>query len=152
MLEHPFPNPLHPNNPRAINVFSHHQRGKFTNCPTPDSVLSTGSASIYSSLLIKSSSFMFPERLQIVKPIEGSQTLQHWQYLATPNLGCLFEERPGIRIKGNHEQQAATATAVNNNNNSSDLLVVDKKDRLMTTFNLNESDEGKFNLSKSLNI
>jgi len=34
-----------------------------------------------------------------VKPIEGSQTLQHWQHLARPNLGCLFEARPGISVK-----------------------------------------------------
>lgn len=72
---------------------------KLTNCPTPDSILSTGSASLYSNILARSSSFILPEKLQIVKPIEGSQTLQHWQYLATPNLGCLFENRPGISIK-----------------------------------------------------
>lgn len=73
---------------------------KFLSCPTPDSILSTGSASIFSTMF-RSSSFFAPEKLQIVKPIEGSQTLQHWQYLATPNLGCLFENRPGISIKGN---------------------------------------------------
>jgi hypothetical protein len=41
-----------------------------------------------------------PDKLQIVKPIEGSQTLHHWQQLATPNLGCLIQPRPGIYIKG----------------------------------------------------
>ena len=73
---------------------------KLTNCPTPDSIFSTGSGSVYSNLLGRSSSFHLPEKLQIVKPLEGSQTLQHWQQLATPNLGCLFETRPGISIKG----------------------------------------------------
>ncbi len=73
---------------------------KFTNCPTPDSVLSTGSASFYSNLINRSCSFILPEKLKIVKPIEGSHTLQHWQHLARPNLGCLFESRPGISIKG----------------------------------------------------
>jgi hypothetical protein len=73
---------------------------KLTNCPTPDSIFSTGSGSVYSNLLGRSSSFLLPEKLQIVKPLEGSQTLQHWQQLATPNLGCLFETRPGISIKG----------------------------------------------------
>lgn len=108
-----------------------------TNCPTPDSVLSTGSASIYSSLFAKSSSFMLPEKLQIVKPIEGSQTLQHWQHLATPNLGCLFEERPGIRLKGHHDHH--------NPSNSNLLLAAgDKKDGL--SFNTNETDEGKIYL------
>ncbi len=68
-------------------------------CPTPDSMFSTGSASLYSTLITKSNSFMLPEKLQIVKPIEGSQTLHHWQQLARPNLGCLFESRPGIQLK-----------------------------------------------------
>lgn len=71
---------------------------QFTNCPTPDSMFSTGSASIYSNLIARSNSFLLPEKLQIVKPIEGSQTLQHWQQLARPNLGCLFETRPGMCI------------------------------------------------------
>jgi len=62
-------------------------------------MLSTGSGSIYSNLVARSSSFLLPEKLQIVKPIEGSQTLQHWQHLARPNLGCLFEARPGISVK-----------------------------------------------------
>ncbi len=69
------------------------------NCQTPDSMLSTGSASIYSNLIARSNSlFVLPEKLKIVKPIEGSQTLQHWQHLARPNLGCLFESRPGVSV------------------------------------------------------
>lgn len=40
-----------------------------------------------------------PEKLQIVKPMEGSQTLHHWSQLATPNLGGLLEERPGVKIR-----------------------------------------------------
>lgn len=40
-----------------------------------------------------------PEKLQIVKPIEGSQTLYHWSQLATPNFGGLLEERPGVKIR-----------------------------------------------------
>lgn len=72
---------------------------QFNNCPTPDSMFSTGSASFYSNLITKSNSFLLPEKLKIVKPIEGSQTLQHWQQLARPNLGCLFESRPGIQLK-----------------------------------------------------
>lgn len=29
----------------------------------------------------------------------GSQTLHHWQRLATPHLGGIFEQRSGVRIK-----------------------------------------------------
>lgn len=68
---------------------------KFPSCRTPDSIFSTGSASIVG----RSNSYLLPEKLQIVKPIEGSQTLQHWQNLAIPNLGCLFETRPGISLR-----------------------------------------------------
>ncbi|XP_047576708.1 trafficking kinesin-binding protein 2 isoform X2 [Lutra lutra] len=41
-----------------------------------------------------------PEKLQIVKPLEGSQTLHHWQQLAQPNLGTILDPRPGVITKG----------------------------------------------------
>ncbi|KAK1336542.1 hypothetical protein QTO34_002573 [Cnephaeus nilssonii] len=41
-----------------------------------------------------------PEKLQIVKPLEGSQTLHHWQQLAQPNLGTILDSRPGVITKG----------------------------------------------------
>uniref|UniRef100_A0A4W3IFE1 Trafficking kinesin protein 2 n=1 Tax=Callorhinchus milii TaxID=7868 RepID=A0A4W3IFE1_CALMI len=42
----------------------------------------------------------FPEKLQIVKPIEGSMTLYQWQQLAQPNLGTILDPRPGVLTKG----------------------------------------------------
>ncbi|KAM8945821.1 trafficking kinesin-binding protein 1-like [Pelodytes ibericus] len=70
-----------------------------------DSVLSTGTnysgiseASGSSSFSINSRSHL-PERLQIVKPIEGSATLLHWQQLAKPNLGGILDPRPGVLTK-----------------------------------------------------
>ncbi|XP_050418566.2 trafficking kinesin-binding protein 1 isoform X3 [Patella vulgata] len=44
--------------------------------------------------------FKIPEKLQIVKPLEGSATLGKWQQLATPHIGGIFENRPGVQIKG----------------------------------------------------
>ncbi|CAG5131237.1 unnamed protein product [Candidula unifasciata] len=44
--------------------------------------------------------YKFSEKLQIVKPMEGSMTLRHWQHLATPHLGGIFEERDGVQMKG----------------------------------------------------
>ena len=41
-----------------------------------------------------------PEKLQIIKPIEGSQILQHWSQLAQPSLAGLLEEKPGVRNRG----------------------------------------------------
>lgn len=41
-----------------------------------------------------------PEKLQIIKPMEGSQTLHHWNRLATPTLGGLLDERPGVTTRG----------------------------------------------------
>uniref|UniRef100_A0A8C6K9N0 Si:dkey-28e7.3 n=1 Tax=Nothobranchius furzeri TaxID=105023 RepID=A0A8C6K9N0_NOTFU len=40
-----------------------------------------------------------PDRLQIVKPLEGSVTLHHWQQLAKPNLGGILHPRPGVLTK-----------------------------------------------------
>ncbi|XP_014203502.1 trafficking kinesin-binding protein milt isoform X2 [Copidosoma floridanum] len=70
-------------------------------CRTPDSIMSTGSSGNLSGFSGNSSaSWRLPEKLQIVKPIEGSQTLHHWSQLATPSLGGLLEDRPGIRTRG----------------------------------------------------
>lgn len=73
-------------------------------CPTPDSTLSTGSIrSGFSQLSYpgsNSSHYRLPEKLKIIKPLEGSVTLRHWQQLATPHLGGIFESRPGVQIKG----------------------------------------------------
>lgn len=63
--------------------------------PSPESELSGyGSASSFG--------FRMPEKLQIVKPLEGSATLHHWQRLATPHMAGIFEERDGVQIK--HER------------------------------------------------
>lgn len=69
---------------------------------TPDSIMSTGSSGISSSTNMSSSinQWRLPEKLQIVKPMEGSQTLNHWSRLATPTLSGLLEERPGVTIRG----------------------------------------------------
>ncbi|KAK2868979.1 hypothetical protein Q7C36_000850 [Tachysurus vachellii] len=67
-----------------------------------DSMGSTGTnysgSSQHSSATSSSRSYL-PERLQIVKPLEGSVTLHHWQQLATPNLGGILHPRPGILTK-----------------------------------------------------
>lgn len=64
---------------------------------TPDSIMSTGSSS---NLSFSNRQWRLPDKLQIVKPIEGSQTLHHWSRLATPNFSGLLEERPGVTIRG----------------------------------------------------
>ncbi|XP_055707803.1 trafficking kinesin-binding protein milt isoform X3 [Phlebotomus papatasi] len=66
---------------------------------TPDSIMSTGS----SGLSLHHSTWRLPEKLKIIKPMEGSQTLHHWSRLATPTLGGLLEERPGVKIRGGRE-------------------------------------------------
>ncbi|XP_017572128.1 trafficking kinesin-binding protein 1 isoform X1 [Pygocentrus nattereri] len=67
-----------------------------------DSLCSTGTnysgSSQHSSGSSSSRSYL-PERLQIVKPLEGSVTLHHWQQLAKPNLGGILHPRPGILTK-----------------------------------------------------
>lgn len=64
---------------------------------TPDSIMSTGSSGLSG---LSSHHWRLPEKLQIVKPMEGSQTLHHWNRLATPTLSGLLDDRPGVTIRG----------------------------------------------------
>ncbi|XP_034553786.1 trafficking kinesin-binding protein 1 isoform X2 [Notolabrus celidotus] len=41
-----------------------------------------------------------PDKLQIVKPLEGSATLHAWQQLAQPHMGAMLDDRPGVVTKG----------------------------------------------------
>ncbi|XP_074783153.1 huntingtin-associated protein 1 [Athene noctua] len=73
---------------------------------TPDgSVVSTGTNYSGGSELTAGSGFslgsltFLPDKLQIVKPLEGSVTLHHWQQLARPNLGGILVPRPGVLTK-----------------------------------------------------
>jgi len=75
----------------------------------PYGVDTPGSSSLNSDRLFKSrnsSSVGFrnrrlPDKLRIIKPIEGSLTLHNWSKLATPHLGGVLEERCGVAIRGN---------------------------------------------------
>lgn len=59
----------------------------------------TGSGKSGLSTYGSSNDWRLPQKLQIVKPIEGSLTLHQWSRLATPHLGGLLEEREGVAIK-----------------------------------------------------
>ncbi|KAB5584393.1 hypothetical protein PHYPO_G00107030 [Pangasianodon hypophthalmus] len=81
-----------------------------------DAVESEGGGSSYSSptgsvrssfsnlseFSVSSSCFktFLPEKLQIVKPMEGSLTLHHWQQLAKPHLASILDLHPGVITKG----------------------------------------------------
>ncbi|XP_016894468.1 trafficking kinesin-binding protein 2 isoform X3 [Cynoglossus semilaevis] len=69
-------------------------------CSPMNSVLS--SFSNLSELSFSSSVFktFLPEKLQIVKPMEGSLTLHHWQQLAKPHLASILDPHPGVVTKG----------------------------------------------------
>ncbi|TKS81746.1 Trafficking kinesin-binding protein 1 106 kDa O-GlcNAc transferase-interacting protein [Collichthys lucidus] len=66
--------------------------------------------SVWSGYSITARSYL-PEKLQIVKPLEGSATLHAWQQLAQPHMGALLDHRPGVVTKGfrslahEHEQE-----------------------------------------------
>lgn len=73
---------------------------------TPESsIASTGTNYSAGSELTAGSGFSLgsltylPDKLQIVKPLEGSVTLHHWQQLAQPNLGGILVPRPGVLTK-----------------------------------------------------
>ncbi|KAJ8255637.1 hypothetical protein COCON_G00195010 [Conger conger] len=71
-----------------------------TGCSSPNG----SSVSCITSLsdLSSASSFkgFLPEKLQIVKPMEGSFTLHHWQQLAQPHLAAILDPHPGVLTKG----------------------------------------------------
>ena len=64
-----------------------------------ESVLSNGSGEMTNS---NSAGWKkIPDKLRIIKPLEGSITLNHWQELAKPSLNGVFEERSaGIVMRG----------------------------------------------------
>lgn len=64
---------------------------------TPDSIMSTGSSG---GSFCYSSNHPWRKKLELVMPMEGSQTLHHWNRLATPTLSGLLDERPGVTIRG----------------------------------------------------
>ncbi|XP_037617589.1 trafficking kinesin-binding protein 2 isoform X5 [Sebastes umbrosus] len=75
--------------------------GESSGCGSPmGSVMS--SFSNLSELSFGSSVFrtFLPEKLQIVKPMEGSLTLHHWQQLAQPHLATILDPHPGVVTKG----------------------------------------------------
>lgn len=75
--------------------------GEASGCSSPmGSVLS--SYSNLSELSFGSTVFktFLPEKLQIVKPMEGSLTLHHWQQLAKPHLASILDPHPGVVTKG----------------------------------------------------
>ncbi|XP_044287802.1 trafficking kinesin-binding protein 2 isoform X1 [Varanus komodoensis] len=79
------------------------QKEELSGCSTPgESCLPLGGNSDLTDFSGSTSSLrsLLPEKLQIVKPLEGSQTLFHWQQLAQPNLGTILDPRPGVVTKG----------------------------------------------------
>ncbi|XP_036000816.1 trafficking kinesin-binding protein 1 isoform X2 [Fundulus heteroclitus] len=66
------------------------------NVLTPsDSIMSLGNLHLWASR-----GPYLPDKLQIVKPLEGSAILHQWQQLAQPHLGVILDARPGVVPKG----------------------------------------------------
>ena len=90
---------------------------------TPDSIMSTGSREwTGSSGYYGGASWKLPDKLRIVKPLEGSLTLHNWQRLAMPSLGGIFEERKGVYMRSRlrsltmHGQDEALSDIESDNN------------------------------------
>ena len=84
------------------NLGSYHI-GRYGDLPygvrTPDSIMSTGSKDLFGGASSLGAGWRLPDKLRIVKPLEGSLTLHNWQRLAMPSLGGIFEERRGIAVR-----------------------------------------------------
>jgi trafficking kinesin-binding protein 1 len=46
------------------------------------------------------SQYRYPKKLEIVKPLEGSYTLNHWKGLATPAMTGLLHENERVKVRG----------------------------------------------------
>ncbi|XP_044529399.1 huntingtin-associated protein 1 isoform X2 [Gracilinanus agilis] len=67
---------------------------------TPSESLLSGSSDPPAGSIFSMGSLSFlPDKLQIVKPLEGSVTLHHWQQLAQPHLAGILDPRPGVLTK-----------------------------------------------------
>ncbi|XP_004458958.2 trafficking kinesin-binding protein 2 isoform X2 [Dasypus novemcinctus] len=87
---------------RKIQVLADQKEG-VSDCGTPTESLASVFTNQSEITDLSSASCLrgfMPEKLQIVKPLEGSQTLYHWQQLAQPNLGTILDPRPGVITKG----------------------------------------------------
>ncbi|NXG71464.1 TRAK2 protein, partial [Baryphthengus martii] len=87
---------------RKMHLLAEQKEGA-SGCSTPtEGCFSLGTNAEFTDLSGSSTNLrvLLPEKLQIVKPIEGSQTLFHWQQLARPNLGTILDSRPGVVTKG----------------------------------------------------
>ncbi|XP_044044106.1 trafficking kinesin-binding protein 2 isoform X2 [Siniperca chuatsi] len=75
--------------------------GEGSGCSSPMGSMFSSFSNL-SDLSISSSLFktFLPEKLQIVKPMEGSLTLHHWQQLAKPHLATILDPHPGVVTKG----------------------------------------------------
>ncbi|XP_057614432.1 trafficking kinesin-binding protein 2 [Chionomys nivalis] len=86
---------------RKIQVLA--EKEEVSNCDAPTGTLDSFCTDQSETTDLGSASCLrgfMPEKLQIVKPLEGSQTLHHWQQLAQPNLGTILDPRPGVITKG----------------------------------------------------
>ncbi|XP_072502542.1 huntingtin-associated protein 1 isoform X2 [Notamacropus eugenii] len=71
---------------------------------TPSGSLLSGSSDPPGGSIFSMGSLAYlPEKLQIVKPLEGSVTLHHWQQLAQPHLAGILDPRPGVLTKDFHQ-------------------------------------------------
>ncbi|KAG5261547.1 hypothetical protein AALO_G00285500 [Alosa alosa] len=77
------------------------EEGGPSGCSSPMGSLVSSFTNL-SEFSFSSSTFktFLPEKLQIVKPMEGSLTLHHWQQLAQPHLASILDPHPGVVTKG----------------------------------------------------
>lgn len=83
--------------------------------------------------------YVAPEKLQIVKPLEGSVTLLKWKLLASPQLGgatTFFSDaaRPGVHVKG--WRAAGIRDGRQQNTDVPDLLAPDVRLKSLSTSDL----------------
>lgn len=72
-----------------------HNRQILSRCSSQDQSLISQNSTVVTTIVNKS--FAIPNKLKIVKPLEGSETLGKWKKLATPHLGVILESHTGVQ-------------------------------------------------------
>lgn len=80
--------------------------------------------------------FSIPNKLKIVKPLEGSETLGRWKKLATPNLGVILESHTGVQnrvLQGVDKDLVDYALKKDSPEDGEPITCADSKDRRAPT-------------------
>ncbi|CAL8094488.1 unnamed protein product [Calicophoron daubneyi] len=127
------------------------RKAVISDSPPTKPILSSNPSALYSD-----SCSRLPQRLKLVKPLDGSEVLHHWQRLATPSFTrALFESLPpGIQSRAGVAKQSAPPPMLSNGHRQRqgsvplDLLTEHSEERRSSTVTPRQSDNTTADLDR----